>query len=164
MIQENARVAVADYLDHIEWGNKVALCNDFMDRLAELLGSKYEMVGSCNKDVSRYLIPAGTKDQITYYGKPVNSFRISDHWSWFSNLKKCSVRNYIQCYSKDIPVPKARPVGTDTATKPIRAIQVCVQGADGMCHHVFGEKFDRKTHWWSWVESDPKAVIAQLGL
>ena len=163
-ITKNAEISVGEYVNSMRWNNRVALCNDFIERLAQLLGDKYEMVGSCNKDISRYLVPAGTADQITYYGKPVNSFRISDHWNWFSNLKKCSIPNYIQCYSRDMPVPKARPRGQETATKPIRGIQVCIQGTDGMYHHVFGEKYDRKTHCWTWVESDPREVVAALGL
>ena len=162
--KQNAEYTMGQYLQELRWNNRVELCNNFIDELAKLLGDKYEIIASCNKDLSRYLIPVGTRDKITYYGKPVLSFRISDHWSWFSNLKKCSVRNYIQCYSRDMPVPKARPVGQDCATKPIRGIQVCVQMKDGMYHHVYGEKYDRKTHTWSWVENDPKTVLAALGL
>ena len=162
--RKNAETNIGRYYQNMQRKIRIDLCNDFIETLAQLLGDKYEMIGSCNKDLSRYLVPAGTADQISYYGKPTLSFRISDHWNWFSNLKKCSVRNYIQCYSKDMPVPKPRPIGQDTATKPITGIQVCVQGADGMYHHVFGEKFDRKTHTWSWVENKPKDVIAALGL
>ena len=64
-------------------------CENFFSELTRILDGKYEVVGSCNQDISRYLIPAGTKEQITYYGKPELSFRISDHWSWDSNVKKC---------------------------------------------------------------------------
>ena len=102
-IAQNAHYSAGQYLQNLRWNNRVALCNNFIENLAQLLGDKYELIGSCNNDLSRYLIPAGTREQITYYGKPVNSFRVSDHWSWFSNLKKCSLRNYIQCYSRDMP-------------------------------------------------------------
>lgn len=164
-LQKNKASTIGQYMRATGEDLKIDLCNQFIDKLAELLGDKYEMVASCNRDLSRYLIPAGTKDQITYYGKPANSFRVSDHWSWFSSLKKCSVRNYIQCYSRDLPVPKARPRNNpDGATKAVRGTQVAVQTEDGTYRCVFGDKYDRTRHRWTWVEADPKEVIALLGL
>ena len=164
-LKENAKTMIGDYARYEREKSKMDMCNDFINALAELLGNRYEMIGSCNKDASRYLVPSGTADQITYRGKPVNSFRVSDHWSWYSSLKKCPERSYIQCYSADAPVPKPRPYGKqDNATKPVMGKQVCIQLADGKYHHVFGDKYDRSTHRWTWVENDPREVVAALGL
>lgn len=138
-------------------------CNEFFDKLAKLLGSSHEVVGSCNVDFSRYLVPIGTADQVTYYGKPEKSFRVSDHWNWFSNIKKCSDPTYVQCRSLDIPWVRKRET-PGMATKPRFGIQVCIQLDDGCYHHVYGEKFDRKTKTWSWVESTPEEIIGRYSL
>jgi hypothetical protein len=164
-LRNNYQTSMAEYARYETEKSKMALCIEFIETLATLLGESYEMIGSCNKDASKYLVPAGTTDQITYYGKPTLSFRVSDHWSWYSNLKKCAEPSYIQCYSIDAPVPKPRPIGNPgQATKPVMGKQVCIQLADGMYHHVFGDKFDRKTHKWTWVENDPAEVLAAYGL
>ena len=164
-LRKNNAATIGQYMGYEREETKLDLCNKFIEKLAGLLGDKYEMVASCNKDASRYLVPVGTRDQITWYGKPANSFRVSDHWSWFTNTKNCSIRNYIQCYSRDMPVPKPRPHNDpDGATKAVRGTAVAVQATDGTYRCVYGDKYDRVRHRWSWVESDPLEVIAQLGL
>jgi hypothetical protein len=35
-------------------------------------------------------------------------------------------------------------------------------GHDGKYHHMFGEKFDRKTKSWSWVETDLSDVVRRM--
>ena len=92
-----------------QFEHKMIDCRMFFDELADILRSDYEVVESCNNDLSAYLIPKGSRDDLTYYGKPKNSFRVSDHWSWYSTLEKCDVPDYIQCYSVDMPHPKPRP-------------------------------------------------------
>ena len=134
-------------------------CSDFFDKLSGLLSENYEVLGSCNKDFSRYLIPKGTANQVTYYGKPVKSFRISDHWNWFSNLKKCSDPNYVQCRSLDMPWCRKREEGSFFATKPRFGAQVCIQLEDGCYHHVYGDRFDRATKTWKWIETSPEDVV-----
>ena len=141
---------------------KMDLCKNFFEHLAEILREDYEMLGSCNNDSSVYLVPKGTEEQVTYYGKPRKSFRFSDHWNWYSSLKKCDKEHYIQCLSMDMPRAKERPVPWK-ASKPIFGIQVCMIGEDGKYHHVFGEKYDRKTKKWSWVENDPLDVARLVG-
>lgn len=66
--------------------------------LARKLSKTHELVGSCNADKTLYLIPKGTSSELSYSSKPKNSYRYSDHWSWYANVKKCSNMNYIQCY------------------------------------------------------------------
>ena len=142
--------------------SKLDLCYEFFNKLAELLKDQYEVVPSSIKDLSRYLVPKGTAGEITYHGKPELSFRVSDHWSWYSNLEKCPDEKYIQCYSMDMPVPRPR-VNPGEGTNAIRGYQVCIQ-QNGRYHHVYGDKFDRKTHRWGWVEVSPEIVVRELGL
>ena len=145
-------------MDPKVYQEKYAKCNEFLERLSELLQDTYEPLKSCNEDLSWYLVPKGTKDQVTYYGKPVSSFRVSDHWNWFSSTKKCKDENYVQCRSLDMPWARHREE-KGKATKPRFGIQVCIQGIDGCYHHVFGDKFDRKKRIWEWVECSPESVL-----
>ena len=139
---------------------KIMKCEEFFSNLCAILSDTYEVVGSCNRDLSQYLIPKGTISELSYYSKPAKSFRISDHWNWYSSLKKCSNPHYIQCFSVDIPRAEKR---TDygKATKPKYGIQVSVIGGDGKYHAVYGEIYDRKTGAWNWLETEP-ADIAEM--
>lgn len=135
-------------------------CEKFLNGLQAILKGRYEIVGSCNQDISRYLIPIGTEELITYYGKPDLSFRISDHWNWYSNAKKCTDISYVQCESVDMPSARAR---TDWhATKPRKGLQVAIQGVDRKYHHVFGYKWNGKE--FVWVENDPMDICKLYGL
>lgn len=135
-------------------------CNVFFDLLANELWQGYEVIGSCNKDFSRYLIPFGTADEITYYSKPIWSFRISDHWNWWASLKKCSNPGYVQCRSLDMPWVRTRK-SPEGSSEPQAGIQVAICDADGIYHHVYGELFDRKTKKWCWIENKPEDIIKQ---
>lgn len=147
-------------MDILEKKAKMEACNRFFDRLGELLNGRYITVGSCNVDFSRYLVPIGTESEITYHGKPLNSFRVSDHWNWFSNLKKCGDPNYVQCRSLDMPWCRKR-IAPGKASEPRFGIQVCIQLEDGCYHHVYGDRFDRKTRTWEWIEATPEAIIEE---
>ncbi len=140
---------------------KMELCAMFFEALGEALEKDYDMIGSCNNDSSVYLVPKGTEDQITYYGKPTMSFRISDHWNWFSSLKRCKVDAMVQCCSLDMPWAKSRPE-KGAASEPIRAAQVAIYGKDRRYHHVYGEKYDRKRRKWIWEEMTIPEVIELL--
>ena len=97
---------------------KKELANKFFDELVTELNKRWKglserfewvVVESCNKDFSRYLVltvhgKPYTGD-ITYHSKPWHSFRISDHWNWFANIKKCEDPFYVQCNSLDMPYP-----------------------------------------------------------
>lgn len=141
--------------------DKLDACKRFFADLSKELEETYTIVGSCNQDNSVYLVPNGTEDQITYYGKPAKSFRISDHWNWYSNINKCSNPNYIQCLSVDAPYAFKRN-DDGKATKPRMLCQVAVVGEDGKYHAVFGEVFDRKTKRWSWLSSNPKYIAQEV--
>ena len=137
---------------------KMNKCNEFFSKLELLLQDQYETLGSCNKDFSRYLVPIGTTDKVTYYGKPTKSFRVSDHWNWYSNINKCSNPNYVQCRSMDMPWARKR-VEDGKPTKPRFGYQVAIVLEDGCYHVVYGECFNRKTKTWSWVDNDPKDIV-----
>lgn len=145
----------------MDFDAKWAACVAFFNELSGLLSETHETIGSCNHDNSVYLVPNGTSDQITYYGKPRKSFRMSDHWSWYSNLKKCDKEHYIQCLSVDLPYANKRP-SPGKPSKPIFGIQVCILGNDRKYHCVFGEKYDRKTKKWTWINANPIEVVGLL--
>lgn len=140
---------------------KIEACQKFMDELAELLKSTYSIIPSCNKDISSYLIPNGSIDQLSYYGKPAKSFRLSDHWNWYSNLKKCGDPKMIQCHNVDLPWPFRR-MRKGGASEPRWNICVAYYGADKKYHTVFGEK--KSESGLCWVDTTPQQVLTELGL
>ena len=134
---------------------------NFFKQLGDALAESHEMIGSCNHDSSVYLIPKGQEDELTYYGKPIGSFRVSDHWNWFSTLEKCSKPAYVQCCSVDMPRARQRPE-EGVPSEPMYGSQVAVFGKDRRYHCVFGEKYDRRTRTWSWVEGDLQEAIETI--
>lgn len=140
----------------MELQKKMEQAQDLFNLLADILSDTHVLVESCNQDASAYLVPLGTEDQITYYSKPKNSYRISDHWNWYSNTRKCHDVSYIQCYSEDIPFPRKRE-RPGKASLPRNGIQVAYFGDDGKYHCIFGDKYDRKTNAWTWVGLNPVA-------
>ena len=138
---------------------KYLKCKDFFDGLSMILYNDYEILSSCNQDLSAYLCPIGTCGEVSYYGKPENSFRISDHWNWYSNTKKCENYNYIQCYSRQLPYAKKR-IGKGKASDAIKATSVGIF-QNGIYHVIYGETYDRKTRKWSWIESNPNEVLSK---
>lgn len=142
--------------------DKLRLCREFMRDVALLKFDTYDLIGSCNKDTSLYLIPHGTIDQLTYYSKPNLSLRFSDHWNWYSSTKKCDDERLVQCRSLDIPWARRREE-PGKATKPRYGIQVAIYDAKDECyHHVYGDKFDRKTKTWHWCEIPIWEVLDKL--
>lgn len=140
-------------------------CREWFDKLASLLSDKYEVVQSCNKDFSAYLVPKGTSDQITYHSKPAFSFRISDHWNWYANTKKCKNPHYVQCLNVDLPRARRRnKEAFNMATKPRKACCVAYCAKNGVYMTVYGSRFSRTTQDWDFLESDPQEIIDLLGL
>ncbi len=82
-------------------------CKDFFLKLVSEKSETHEVVASCNKDRSMYLIPKGTIDQLSYKGKPVDSYRLGDHWHWYANLKNAP-QETIQCKVHGMPAPAPR--------------------------------------------------------
>lgn len=136
-------------------------CRQFFEALTKALNETHTVMKSCNDDKTMYLVPNGTEKQVTYHGKPQGSFRISDHWNWKANLKNNSNEKYIQCFSKDFYWCKKRK-GEGLASDPIFACSVCWYGPDKMYHVVYGEKFDRKTKKWSWLENSVEGVLESI--
>lgn len=142
-----------------EFERKMALCESFYNELRNKIVG-YEELESCNKDCSRYLCPKGTSNLLTYESKPERSFRISDHWNWFANVRKCPDEHYVQCYTRDLPFPKRR-FGKGKSSRPISAACVCLF-EDGIYRVIFGECFNRKTKKWSWVDNTVDAVLSMM--
>lgn len=141
---------------------KLAKCQAFMAKLFEKLNG-YECDQSPYSAESSYCIPIGTNEQNSFYSKPMYSFRCSSHWNWYANLRKCSNPTYIQCNNVDVPWPRNR-VEPGKASQPVTAYQVAFFDNDKRFHCVYGEKFNRKTKQWEWVESSVEDVIADLKL
>lgn len=139
---------------------KMKKCRIFFEGLAALLHDTYDVVGSCNKDMSVYLIPKGTLSELSYYGKPEKSFRISDHWNWYSSVRKCSDESYVQCLSVDVPEVLSR-TEPGKPTEARQAIQVSIY-ENGCYHAVYGDVFDAKTKEWKWIENDPANVVRNM--
>lgn len=140
--------------------DKKKLCNYFFDNLRNALSNTYEEISSCNNDFSRYLCVKGTSEDVTYNGKPELSFRVSDHWNWFSNVDKCKNKDYVQCYSKNFPYPHKRPE-QGKASKPIKAASVCIY-KNGVYKVVFGEIYDRKKKQWGWINNSVDDVMSYI--
>lgn len=153
-------------------------CIKFFKELYELLNEDYEVIGcgrnpwdyfvQCtDKGIFRlndhYLIPNGTKNQITYYGKPYWSFRISDHWNWYEDTRKCKNKNYIQCFNVDLPRVRKRFVGDEFRSCGCSAIQVAIFGNhdDEAYHCVYGAYRNKENHEWMWMEKTPQEVIEE---
>lgn len=145
----------------MNFAEKTYACKLFFDELAVALGESYKTMASINKDISMYLVPIGTEGQVSYYGKPANSFRFSDHWNWYSNLNKCSNPHYIQCLSVDVPRASKRS-DYGKASKPRHAIQVSYYGKDNKYHCIYGERFNQKTKRWDWIEQSVNEVVAMM--
>lgn len=135
-------------MDSKTYQEMVDACKEHFMLLTKNLEETHEIVGSCNNDISMYLIPKGSIEQLSYNSKPQDSYRLSDHWNWYANLKRCSDEHYIQCYNVDMPWAKKR-IADGKASKPVFGICVAYYGDDNKYHHVFGEKFDRKQRTWS---------------
>ena len=140
--------------------NRFKKCESFFEELCKELEDTHELV-LCekNRSASSYLVPKGTADQITWYGKPDNSFRIGDTWNWYANMKRCSDEWTVQCVNTDLPFTANRKggIGSRERSPQVKAVQVAYKNGDNYSC-VYGQKYDRKTKKWYWVEADPKEV------
>lgn len=150
------------YVGAFKLGNKMDYLDDIFDRMAYALRDTYEVVGSCNRDRSRYLIPKGSLKDLTYYGKPAHSFRVSDHWNWYASLDRCSEPHYVQCFTYDMPWTQKRVKEGKKSPVIFGAAIAFYDGEDDEYHVVAGEVFDRKKKQWSWVAVDPGRVNKYL--
>lgn len=132
---------------------KGRLCKEHFEKVAEILTADglFEVVDSPYSN-DRYLIPAGTANQITFYGKPVGSLRLSDHWNWYASIDQCNKPWYLQCYNFDVPRAKKRTV-YGASTEPRFAWQCAIHCADGKYRAAYGDIFDRHTKEWIWLDN-----------
>lgn len=121
---------------------------------------QYILMDSCNNDNTRYCVPRGTANQVTYYGKPENSIRISDHWSWYSNLKRCKEKDNIQCYNIDMPSPTER-LAEGKASLPIEAAAIAIY-YDNAYHTIAGAYIDCNTGEWRWKSLSFDALVSVI--
>ena len=138
-------------------------CMNLFKELTRKLEKNYTLIGSCNQDESAYLVPNGTEDQVTYHSKPIDSFRISDHWNWKSNVKKCSDEYHIQCWNVDLMRCKKRN-GPGLASNPIWAWSIAYFGDDERYHTIFGSLYDYVEHQWLWYEASIDQIMEMLRL
>lgn len=141
---------------------KMNCCLNFFNELSEAMRETHEVVGSCNRDLSAYLVPEGMASEITYYSKPAFSFRVSDHWNWYANVKKCANERYVQCLCAELPYAHLRKY-EGGPSQPIRAASVCAIGNDGKYHVIYGEFWDKKTKTWRWIERSVQEYLNEIG-
>lgn len=129
-------------------------CRKFFDELSNELKDDYVVVKSCNADLSAYLVPKGTEHEISYYGKPEKSFRVSDHWNWYSNLKRCEKIDEVQCHSLDVNGLNQRdPEHPEMATSAIQVSQVAYYSPeDHKYHAVYGRKWNPEKSEYDWID------------
>lgn len=126
---------------------KKEACRNYMLMLANKYQDTHVLVTSpYNKD-TLMLVPKGTEDQVTWYGKPKDSYRYATCWNWYANEKKCKDPNYIQCFNHDLPRAKKRNA-PGSGSDPVFGICVAYTNNGKQYHHIFGEKYDRKKHEW----------------
>lgn len=137
------------------------LCKSFYFELEKELADTYTRHDTINgKHFSSCLIPNGTEEELSYYGKPEFSFRCADRWNWHSTKEKCDNPKYVQCFTRDLINPK-RVLPGQNGTKPIRAKAVAIY-YDGEYHIVYGQKFDQKLRRWYWMDNDVEGVLGIL--
>lgn len=89
--------------------------------------------------------------------KSEKSIRFSNKWNWKADLSDCSDPNFVQCYCKDLPYPKRR-LYDGGPSKPIKASCVCIM-QNGIYRVIFGEKYNRRTKQWGWIETSIEDVL-----
>ena len=146
----------------MEFREKRAKCNEYFNGLCELLNETYEHHANRTKDhrPDKYLYPKGTVREITYSSKPKNSFRFSSKWNFYKDGQGRMLPE-VQCYSEDFPNAHTDSLGHGPQGS-VLAYSVCFYGEDGHYHVVYGERYNRKTRKWDWVESDPEDAILEF--
>jgi len=146
------------------WKQQLENCTRFFNAVAELLKDTHVVVASRSKKwPSACLVEKGQENQVTYYGKPVNSLRVGPNWNWRAGLDRCSNPDYIQCVTPDLPYVKQRPKDhPEWASPPVWGNMVAYFSTDNKYHCVFGEKYDKEEKQWIWVEAIPEKVAEMI--
>lgn len=150
--------------NHELWKKQLDNCIQFFNEVAALLDDIYEVVPGRSKQWKSFcLVPKGTANQVTYYGKPVNSLRVAMNWNWRAGLDRCSIPNHIQCVTPDLPYVKPRPKEhPEWSSPPIFGNMVALFDTDHKYHCIFGEKYDKASKIWLWIQNTPKEVADML--
>ena len=146
----------------MEFKEKQEKCNQYFNGLYELLKDTHDRRTNKTRDrrPDKYIFPKGTGDEITNVGKPKDSFRYSNKWNFYKNGKG-EMLPEVQCYSEDFPHAHTDSLGHGPQGS-VLAYSVCFYGEDGRYHVVYGERYNRKTKKWDWVESDPEDAILEF--
>ena len=146
----------------MEFYEKQEKCNQYFNNLYEMLKESHDRRTNKTRDrrPDKYIFPKGTGDEITNVGKPANSFRYSNKWNFWKNGKG-EMLDSVQCYSEDFPKAHTDSQGRGPQGA-VLAYSVCFYGEDGHYHVVYGERYNRKTKKWDWVESDPEDAILEF--
>lgn len=146
----------------MEFYEKQEKCNQYFNSLYEMLKDSHDRRTNKTRDrrPDKYIFPKGTGDEITNVGKPANSFRYSNKWNFWKNGKG-EMLDSVQCYSEDFPKAHTDSHGCGPQGS-VLAYSVCFYGEDGRYHVVYGERYNRRTKKWDWVESDPEDAILEF--
>lgn len=147
-----------EYLRETMYAN----CWDFYEELTKALEDGYERHdGQSSIPPSSCLVPIGTADEVTYHSKPEWSFRIAIRWNWYASEFNNPDREYIQCYTTDLPKPRLRTPSQHGATSPVIANCVALFH-DGKYHIVYGEYFDRAKGEWKWKDTSVESTLNNM--
>ena len=146
------------------WKDQLDKCIQFFHEVAGMLTDIYEVIpGKSEKHKSFCLVPKGTANQVTYYGKPVNSLRVAMNWNWYAGLDRCINPKYIQCVTPDLPYVKQRPKEhPEWSSPPVYGNMVALFDMDNKYHCIFGEKYNREDKTWSWVTDNTPEQVADM--
>lgn len=146
----------------MEFKEKKAKCREYFNSLREILKETHEVQSNKTRDnhPDKYLFPKGKRSEITYSSKPKDSFRFSSKWNFYKNGKGEDLEE-VQCYSEDFPNAHTDSKGIGPQGS-VLAYSVCFYGDDGHYHVVYGERYNRKTGKWDWVESSPEDAVLEF--
>ena len=146
------------------WKRQLDECIQFFNIVAAQLKDTHVVVESKSKKWPSFcLVEKGQERQVSYYGKPVNSLRVAPNWNWRAGLDRCSNPKYIQCVTPDLPFARRRPAEhPEWSSMPIFGNMVGYFDTDNKYHCIFGEKYDRETKEWSWVNGISPLQMARI--
>ncbi len=127
------------------------ICADFWEKLSNYLREK-GYLETKSKAKSRYLVPSGTENEITWMGKPEFSFRYSNHWNFYTDLKNNPNPNAIQCLNPDIAPAYSRK-SPEKGSRPVKGIAVAFY-FNGHYRTICGQKYDLITDTWSILDNE----------
>ena len=146
------------------WKEQFEKCVTFFNAVADELKETHTVIqGKSKKTKSACLVKKGKENEVSYYGKPINSLRVAINWNWRAGLDRCSNPKYIQCVTPDLPYCRHRPKEhPEWASPPVYGNMIGYFDTDNKYHCIFGEKYDHETKTWSWVDNSPHNVAMMI--